>query len=293
MNRVSGNTHSFKYCLVLITMLFCGQVGATQTDTLSFHGHKFYQISSDSASRLMIFLHGGVTNPEFKSEVMAPLEFLLEGNDAFINVAREYGFDLLIPVTDDSLNWLSNYRGCLNVLQDYLDSNKKAYSLTYISGFSDGGTGSYKMFYDSVSHFDGLMVFNGYPQHRNAYRAVDYSKHVKEKVIFASTLKDNVIPYEFLLTEYVKQKRINPETYLYVIEGGHHFDAYGKTELQVLFGLIDLQSGNTATEPVHGFVKNDTVVAFYPFRKKIYRRYGYGKEFLKTNRLQKKLYGKL
>src|SRR5690606_15434799 len=143
-------------------------------------------------------------------------------------------FDLIIPITNDSLNWLNHPQESFIILKEYIKSLGKKYDEIYISGFSDGGTGSYKIFYKNPEHFDGLIIFNGYPQHSNHFKNVNYTSIENKKVIFMSTLKDKIIPYEFLLSEYCAQKKENADTYFYLAKGGHSFRNYGEQDLKEL-----------------------------------------------------------
>ena len=241
----------------------------------------------------MVFLHGGVSNPYFNQspdEIL--LDYLLEENHSFPEQAAANNFDLLFPVTDENFNWLDQPEKSFAILKNYIDSTSEKYSEIYISGFSDGATGSFKIFYNNSGFFDGLVMFNGYPQHANFYKTVDYSTVTDKKVIFFSTLKDKVIPYEFLLTEYSKQKEENPDTYFYLTEGDHSFINYTQQDFEELFAILTNKVSNTKTEPVQGFVKDDKLVTIYPFRKKIVRKYNYGKETYETNKLQQKKYSK-
>ncbi len=239
-----------------------------------------------------MFLHGGVNNPAFRdtSHIKDP-DFLFEGNKTFAASALNNGFDVLVPVVNDSLNWLTGHQQCFRLIRDYLDT-KKSYSTRYISGFSDGGTGSYKIFYDNPDYFDGLAVFNGYPQHKNFNKRVNYGETGNKRIVFFSTCDDNIIPYEFLLTEYCKQKESNPNTYFYVTDGDHAFDAYGKKECEICFDILTSRITNANTEPIHAFVANDTVIEFYRFRKKVFRKFHFGEDYLLINQKQEKKFNK-
>lgn len=180
------------------------------------------------------------------------------------------------------MNWLSNHQYCHEMIFAFLDS-VNLYDKSFLSGFSDGGTGSYKMFYDNSDDYDGLLVFNGYPQHENFYQTVNYSNITDKRIFFLSTFSDKTIPYEFLLTEYCRQKTANSNTYLYVKEGAHSFKEYGIKEFELCFEVMVTKTGCTQNEPIHAFIKDDQVVEFYPFRKKVTKKYGYGEEFYLQN----------
>lgn len=278
--------------LVFLFLSLLTQAQFSDVKPTEFDGHYFFQIKSDNNTRAIIFLHGGMSNPAFQNHPSTQkLEFLLEGNSSFIDSALGNDFDLLIPIKDDKLNWVDNHEYSFQYLNQYFAS-KPQYTSLYISGFSDGGTGSYRMFYAHPDRFDGLMVFNGYPQKSNYNKDVDYTSVKDKKVLFLSTENDALIPYEFLLTEYCKQKKTNPNTYLYVAKGGHSFGAYRSNEIHEVFGILRSKNDNSKTEAIHGFIRNDEVIHFYQFRKKIYRKYTYGKAYLEENGRQRKLHDK-
>lgn len=280
-------------CLLLLFALWLNSKAQETDQSLStFKNHNFYSIQSESSNKLLIFLHGGVNNPAFETNLSTPtLNFLLEDNKSFIDSAMYHGFDILLPVKDDSLHWLNNYPYCHDVFSDYINSNGQ-YSEVYISGFSDGGTGSYRIFYDHPDDYAGLIVFNGYPQHQNHHLNVNYAEVTDRKVLLFSTFNDDVILYEFLLTEYCKQKLTNPDTYLYITKGGHTFSDYDRQAIHQVFDMLSKKPDNSETKPIHGYVRGDTLIEFYPLRKKIYRKFGYGKETLEENRRQEKLFAK-
>lgn len=283
-----------KYLILLLTLICCVKTTHAQLGVVlvSFNGNYFYHQKGDENSKLIIFLHGGVSNPSFSDSAQIPdLAYLMEDNTAFLETARLNEFDVLIPIKNKQFNWLSEPDYCFQVLTAYLASID-AYKTRIISGFSDGGTGSYKLFYQNNAYFDGLAVFNGYPQHNNAYKQVNYKAIVDKPVLFFSTFDDQTIPYEFLLTEYCKQKQSNANTYLYVKAGEHTFKEYGLNEMRLLFNVLTSKISNTKKDPVHALIKNDQVIQFYPYRKKIYKKYGYGKDYYQENKMQQKLYGK-
>lgn len=264
------------------------------TDTLKvdINGNTIYHIQKTGNTKILIFLHGGVNNPKFdNSNETFGIDFLLEGNKSFIPLAVENGFDLVIPVTNDSMNWLTNHMYCYRNLLNYVNSYKN-YDSLYISGFSDGGTGAFKIFYDFPSNFQGLAVFNGYPQHKNFYKKVNYEQINHKIIAFFSTFQDKTIPYEFLLTEYCEQKKTNANTYLYIKEGIHSFKAYNKEDINLFLQILTSKINNTETKPIHGYIENDELKAFYHFRKKICKKFGFGKEYYLKNKEQAKHYKK-
>jgi len=279
-----------KYFFAFFSLMVSSLLHSQQIDTIVVK-HKetmFYHIKHHENNNILIFLHGGINNPIFKDTTHDfGLDFLLENNDSFVaNVVRN-GFDIVIPVTNSKMNWLANHQYCFDVISGYIDS-VNSYKSKYISGFSDGGSGSYKIFYDNLDYFKGLAVFNGYPQHDNFSHSVDYTKTTNKRIAFFATTKDKVIPYEFLLTEYSRQKKSNTNTYFYLKKGEHSFGEYRDKEINLCFDILTAKINCTQKEPIHGFIRDNKVIEFYPFRKKVWKKYRYGKEFYLKNQEQKK-----
>lgn len=275
--------------LLLLTSLSFGQ--HVDTSKVNFNGHTIFDISNSSYQKLIIFLHGGVQNPYFEQSAdKISLNYLVEGNDQFLKQAEANGFDVIAPLTNSNLDWLTKPDSAFKTLWDYIDTKAKTYQEVYITGFSDGGTGSYKIFYKYSSFFDGLVVFNGFPQHLNHNKTVDYSKVANKTIAFFGTFGDKTIAYEFLMVEYRKQKKYNANTFLYLEKGSHSFKSYNKHDLEELFAILTKRIVNTNTEIIHGFVKNDSLITLYPFRKKITKQYRFGEETYQENLLQMKNY---
>lgn len=259
----------------------------------SFENNFYYELSKKDNSKLLIFLHGGVSNPYFDQAVeKIEFNYLIEKNNSFIEKALENGYDLILPIKNDSINWLKKPQKSYEILKKLLNSKNKKYTSIVLSGHSDGGTGSFKIFYKNSALFSGLVVFNGYPQHGNFHKKVDYKSISNKLIVFYGTRNDKTIPYEFMLTEYCNQKKNNRNTFFYVINGNHSFSNYTDSDFIQLFSIFNGEVKNTNVEssPIHGFVKNDSLIEFYPFRKKILQKFGYGKEFYNENKKQSKNY---
>ena len=278
------------FLLNYLIILSCFAQLKTETFDV-YEKHGFYNLSDTANSKLIIFLHGGVRNPYFReSSKQIPLNHLIENNVNFLKQAAENGFDLLLPIVDDSLNWLERPQQSFSILKNYLAAIPKFYRQIYIAGFSDGGTGSFIIFYSHPEFFDGLVVFNGYPQHSNFSSKVDYSVIHEKKIVFFGTSEDKRIPYEFLLTEYCAQKKENADTYFYLSSGGHSFNNYEEEDVKKLFHILSDQVKNHQTTPIHGYVENDQPKHVYRFRKKIIKKYNYGEETYHENTKQMKQY---
>ena len=277
--------------LILICFLPSNTFGQKRIEAIlkTVDGNSFYSISENTNKKTIIFLHGGVNNPFFDQTTnKITLDYLFENNQNFLAQAALNRFNVIVPITNDRLNWIDNPRKSFQELKKMLGQATDEHEEIYISGFSDGGTGSFKIFYNNLDYFDGLVVFNGYPQHENFYKTVDYETVENKKILFLSTFKDKIIPYEFLITEYCAQKKTNPNTFLYLSPGGHSFSNYTEDDIKKVFDILIGKNQNELTEPIQGFIKNDQLVTLYPFRKKMVRKYSFMKDVYEANLAQHK-----
>ncbi|MCB0735554.1 MAG: dienelactone hydrolase family protein [Flavobacteriales bacterium] len=269
--------------LLLLTLLV-GHTSTASVDSMMVVGSQLYmhQFKSDQPTTdLIIFLHGSVRAYQTMEQPRLVDEAtLLEGNKYFLPFCQENRFDVILPIAFNQFNWLdSNGR-------DWMVDLAKKLSPTYqriiIAGFSDGGTGAYNLFYNHLDLFSGLIVFNGYPQHSNQHREVDYQRNTTKPVLFYATKKDRRIPREFLMTEYLKQAMINPRTQFVLQEGSHSFKEYSRSDFTCIRLILD-DHVMRPSSPSHEFmvVFPSTPGTAYPcldqdlkFRGKIGKRYG-------------------
>ena len=260
---------------------------------LTIEDYEYYYIKCDNqkSNKFLFHLHGGVSNPAFDCEQDISLSFLIENNTDFIS-SFKVDFNIILPIKKDSLNWIDNYEyvfSQLELVKSRLINDTTSKSEVYISGFSDGGTGAFKIFYDFEYFFDGLLVFNGFPQHNNFSASIDYNSVKQKTIIHVSTQMDKQIPYEFQLVEFRKQRLSNKETYIYIKQrGGHSFDDYTEFDFKRIKKFIykKFKSEMKNKDVIYGFSEKSELMDFYLFRRKIYRKYNFGLYDMQQNRLQ-------
>ena len=214
-----------------------------------------------------------------------PLSTLLENNEEIIPLFNNEGYDVICPIAYNQYNWLED--GGKTFISALMKEYKSNYEEIYISGFSDGGTGAYRFFYSDINLYHGAIIFNGYPQLNNFHRKVDYKTAQNKKIVFVSQKSDKIIPYEFLLTEYRRQKMVNKQTYFLLKSGQHEFGTYTKEDLTACLSLLKQeQKKSTSVDsstilvypPIDGLIINDQISEVYEFRKKTGKNYGMNKK---------------
>lgn len=113
--------------------------------------------SSETAIPLVVWLHGGVNRPEYIEGV----EYA--GETGLLKYAEEMGFALLFPLAKDDCVWWSE-TGEANILEQ-IRFLKTSYNIdddkVYLSGFSDGGSGSFHFGFKLPDTFAGIYPLNG------------------------------------------------------------------------------------------------------------------------------------
>ncbi|MES2589012.1 MAG: hypothetical protein V4622_08530 [Bacteroidota bacterium] len=264
--------------LLLLQNLIAKDVDSLFVDKTKLY---FHHVRAKANESLVIHLHGSVS--EFKKlteNKIFDLDTLLENNNDFIHEFTKAGFDVLVPQAFQEYNWLEE-KGKV-FIDKLIEKYGKLYSSLYISGFSDGGTGAYRIFYQNPEKFSGLIAFNAYPQMNYFNKTVDYKKVTNKKVIYFSQKNDHLIPYEFLLMEYRRQKLVNNETYFYLKEGKHEFIKYSKKDFedctkQLLQENLGKENKNDFVwiyAPIDALILDHEILELYTFRKAIGKKFG-------------------
>lgn len=287
----------------ILVLLFQATAFSGTLDSLKFQGNYLYyhKITSDKKTEntsLIIYMHGGVS--QFKGAKPKAVEALdlLEGNKDFLPTATNAGYDVILPIAYNEYNWL-NDTGELYI-NKIVGTYKNDYQRIIISGFSDGGTGALRFFYNHPEQYAGLLLFNGYPQLKNYYKKINHYDGIGKNIIYGSCYSDKVIPYEFLLVEYRRQAMINEHTYFLLVEGNHSFSSYTKAHLELCMELMGKTkeqnvSPNKITiyPPIDGLVIDGQLKDVYPFRKKTAKNYSMADTEYKNDSYIYKTYKKL
>lgn len=289
----------FRATASLFTLLCCVSGAAQQAfariDTFSVKGSPLYAYFSTGSGQgkkgLLIFLHGSVSAYAGQSgTVLPPVKELLEENPFIEAQCAQAGLDLVLPVVNGSYNWLDPSGELW--MKALLDRYASAYDRIYIGGFSDGGTGAYRYFYSMIGSFSGLWILNGYPQLQHFYKKVHYESNRSKPVVVYSQFDDKIVPYEFLLTEFRRQRLINPNAFFRLFPGKHQLGAYTESSISdALQALIhpSTEVNQIAADsiwlypPLDAFVTDTLVQIQYKFRAKVGKDYGMRKSELQAS----------
>ncbi|MEZ5016177.1 MAG: hypothetical protein R2800_03940 [Flavipsychrobacter sp.] len=258
--------------------------------------HKVDTKQSEKAG-LILYMHGGVSQFKGTKPTLVPTVDLLEGNQYFLPAATNAGYDVILPIAYNEYNWLED-KGELYINQ-IVATYGKDYERIIISGFSDGGTGAYRFFYNNPKQYAGLLLFNGYPQLGNYYKKVNHYDGMGKTIVYSSCTNDKVIPYEFLLVEYRRQSMLNQHTYFILAEGKHSFAAYDQQHIDQCIALLKKEPTPQTNDkitlypPVDGLVVDGVLKHIYDFRKKTAKNYTMAATEYQNNQHIYKAYDKL
>ncbi|UCC12392.1 MAG: PDZ domain-containing protein [candidate division WOR-3 bacterium] len=118
------------------------------------------QYDHQTMTPLLVYLHGGVSREELASDVEEFIEEL-----PFTELAEQRGYILLVPLGQYGATWWDSV-GIANVLQQ-IRNTKQEFNIdddrVYMTGFSDGGSGSFLFAMCCPSYFAGFLPLNGHP----------------------------------------------------------------------------------------------------------------------------------
>lgn len=289
--------------LVLPLLIQSIPAHASVTDTIVIGDTPllYHYLKSDNPDKkgLIIYMHGGVSRfKDLKQPIALNPEELFEGNKQFLPVMLNAGYDVILPIAYRAYNWLENEgEEFINkIIEKHAEVNKQL----IIAGFSDGATGAFRFFYNAPEKYDGVIVFNGYPQLQNYYKKVNHYKAIGKKIIYYSTLSDKNIPYEFLLIEFRRQQMLNECTYFILKDGGHAFSAYTKADFEQCTTLLNKKEQYKPVTgelmlfpPIDGLIIDGILKKAYPFRKKTGKSYNMSHQEYARDDIDYKTYSKL
>ena len=109
---------------------------------------------------LVIYLHGGVSRKDLIADFDKGIE-----ESPFTKMAEQEGYILLFPLGQSGATWWDAV-GIQNVLQQ-IRNTKQEYNIddnrVFMTGFSDGGSGSFLFAMTNPSYFAGFLPLNGHP----------------------------------------------------------------------------------------------------------------------------------
>jgi hypothetical protein len=269
--------------LIFCFCVFFGfQIQAKELDSIYLNKQKLYYHTSKSnqeSKRLFIFLHTNLEAFQGKTENNAvPMDSLVEKNQALIQIFKSNGIDLLVPQAYNEYSWLKEKGE--EFISTLIETHKNRYESIMIGGFSEGGTAAYRIFYKNPEKFSALILFNAYPQQDYFNKNVDYTEVTNKKIFFVSQKNDKLLPYEFLLMEYRRQKLVNSESYFYLQDGKHEFNYELSFFNELIQKLNYSNKSNISNEgfiwvypPIDGLVFDHEIINLVDFRKSYSERY--------------------
>lgn len=279
---------------ILIVMTIClsypNHVMAREPRLIKSDSFSYFFIKSENERKgTVIFLHGSVKFFITKSTDDITLNDLIESNKYILPVLKDY--DLILPVANQHFNWLNKEQS--EKINQSLRTICGSESNVCIAGFSDGGSGAFKLIHSSGNFYQKAVLFNAYPQHGWFTRNLQFNSNTS--ITFVAGKQDKTVPYEFPLIEYLKLKCINPSTRFIMTDNAHSFETYDSAFLNSVFcaSTPDLDQSKA---PFPGLIINENLIELYPFRASVIRKYGLKKDFLNlpvSHIKQKKILKKL
>lgn len=204
--------------------------------------------NSDQAKPLIVFLHGAIANPEINA---APEKYVLRSPMvALADAADAY---LLFPFGQKGATWFDSV-GTEMVMSE-IEAVKKQYAINenkiFLSGFSDGGSGTYYIAMTNPEPFAGFIPLNGNMKVADMLGEEElFIENTNQKPFFIiNTTADMLYPLEQITPAVELLKSSNPNVVFHTPEGNHTME-YMDKEREALVAFI----GSNTRKPLRHIV---------------------------------------
>lgn len=219
--------------------------GIVASQNLCIDGKKrpFYwyipkKYNSIKKTPLLVYLHGGVSRPEI---IEKPKEYI--ENSPFLPLAETRGYIILFPLGQGGATWWDSV-GVSNILSQ-VRKTKKIFNIddnrVYMTGFSDGGSGSFFFAMCQPTDFAAFLPLNGHPGVGSIDGGIQtyFSNLYNRPLSVINTDKDGLYP----------DKKMRPMMKLAMAAGadllyriytgvGHEF-TYAKNEIPIMLKFME------------------------------------------------------
>ncbi len=186
---------------------------------------------------LVVYLHGGVS----RKDLIENFEEYVE-ESPFMQIADAYGYILLFPLGQFNATWWDSV-GIANVLQQ-IRNTKQYYNIddnrVFMTGFSDGGSGSFVFALCYPSYFAGFLLLNGHPGAGSWGGIQTYFINLVNRPIYViNTDEDELYPAEKMRTMMELAHSAGANVLYRIYTGiGHDFD-YADEELPLMAQFME------------------------------------------------------
>lgn len=187
---------------------------------------------------LLIYLHGGVGSPDLTEDPEGDVR-----KSPFLKLANEKGYLLLFPFGQEGATWWDSV-GVSNVLSQ-LRSTKRKFNLddnrVYMTGFSDGASGSFFFAMCHPTDFAAFLPLNGHPGVGSIDGGIQtYFVNLANRPLWVvNTDLDQLYPDKAIRPMMELAQRAGANILYRVYTGiGHSFD-YAEKEMPVMARLMD------------------------------------------------------
>ena len=200
--------------------------------------HIYIPEDYDPDKRYMVLfdLHGGVGREE-----LIPEKKFKKRRSLWVKEAKREKFIYILPLGQKGAEWWTEV-GAQNILS-ILKEVKRMYNVNenkvFVSGFSDGGSGSYYMALNHSTPFAGFLPLNGHPGVAQAGGNPVYLPNLSNKPLYVvNTGKDPLYPADKIKPYIEKMREAGAEVIFRVYKKiGHRLD-YAKKEKPLMIEFM-------------------------------------------------------
>lgn len=205
---------------------------------------------------LLVYLHGAVMRDSVNPSPLKSAQ-----RSSLCNLAAEGGYALLFPYADKHASWFNDIG--VKMISDEIDQVVEEYQINtnrvFLSGFSDGASGTFYLAMNHPDRFGGFIALNGYPPVASQLgESQCYVDNLKQKPLYVvNTTGDLLYPSAIIepMIEFMRIRGIDVE---FKTPEGNHFLSYLPSETEKIIHFINSSARTIGDSIEWEFSRNET-----------------------------------
>ncbi|QMT41026.1 PHB depolymerase family esterase [Neisseria shayeganii] len=249
---------------ILLTALLCWVSAAAAAQSGSFQTFRFTaqdgqerpyivytppHVEAGEPRPLLVHLHGAIASPQIRSDPLASVQ-----RSSFLKLANAGRYYVLFPFGQKDAGWFDPVG--VNMVLGEVDAVLRDFPAAdpdrvFLSGFSDGGSGTLYLAATHPDRFAGFIAMNGsLPVAAHLGSTPVYPQNFNRKPLYIiNTRSDMLYPADMMQPVAEELRRHHPNLIFSTPEGGHDM-RYLPQEIPALTAFIDRHRRQTATQLV-------------------------------------------
>ncbi|MEM7035887.1 MAG: phospholipase, partial [Bacteroidota bacterium] len=190
-------------------------------------------VSKKARTPLLVYMHGAISNPKLKADPLAYMQ-----RSSLVGLAEEGAFRLMFVYGQKGAGWFDAVGS--EMVMDAVEMAKKKFAVdtdrVFLSGFSDGGSGTIYLAMTEPEAFAGFIAMNGHLRVATKIGSCQlYPENMNQKpFLMINTRGDVLYPSRSMGPMADALKAVNPYFTFRDLEGSHSMEYLEAEKARIL-----------------------------------------------------------